>query len=210
MQRRGIRGVFVLLSVRCSWQRRLADADPRKKSNAPATGVLLSASTPTAGMNNCERCHESQVAVWLTSGHANQGTVGDLDSPGNPTVAQMTAGCTDCHDPNGDSGNLTADSTGNVPRPVVGCESCHGPGSIHVNAGGIGPISLLSNTAPGSWQSSTVPVSGQFNMCTSCHELLNSSGTGTATSVHDSGGTADPQGSQYSITGSHFAVRFPE
>ena len=48
------------------------------------------------------------------------------------------------------------------------------------------------------------PVSGQFIMCTSCHELLDSSGTRTNPSSGHL--TTTPTGTQYTITDTHFAT----
>jgi len=173
----------------------------------PATASVLSAATPTAGLNVCTGCHPSETTDWLTSMHANLDPAGNLYSAGVPTIGLVQAGgpvCTSCHDPNGDSNNLTAGYTGNVPRPLIGCESCHGPGSMHADAGGAGPISLLSNTVGTSF--GTVTVSGQFVMCTGCHELLNT-GTGAlnASPTHSTGAPS-PTGAQYIITDTHFAT----
>jgi hypothetical protein len=172
----------------------------------PATGVLLTASTPTAGLNICVNCHSRQTTDWLTSKHANL-ISGDLYSAGYPTLGlvQAGAGCSACHDPHGDSNKVVAGFTG-ATRPVVGCETCHGGGSLHANAGGTGPINLISNasgTVLGTGP--TVTVSGQFVMCTFCHDLLNTAGTGTATSAHGTGGTS-PVGNQNIITDTHFAT----
>jgi hypothetical protein len=161
-------------------------------------------------MATCATCHLTVIADWLTTKHANLNTPGDLYSVGSPTLGQIGT-CTNCHDPNGDSGSLTAGFTGagGILRPVIGCESCHGPGSLHASAGGTGPISLLSNTTGTvSWGTGTVAVSGQFVMCTSCHELLDSSGTGTAPAAHDPAGTdaTSASGDQYVITDTHFAT----
>jgi hypothetical protein len=54
----------------------------------------------------------------------------------------------------------------------------------------------------------TVQVSGQFVMCTACHELLDSSGTGTMAAAHDSSGAeaASASGTQLVITDTHFAT----
>jgi hypothetical protein len=171
-------------------------------SIGPATASVHSAATPTAGLSTCASCHPPQTTDWLTSKHANLDSAGNLYSAGSPTLG-MIGGCTkNCHDPNGDSNNLTAGYTGNVPRPVIGCETCHGPGSLHANAGGSGPISLLSNTTGTTLGS--VPVSGQFVMCTSCHELLNSAGTGT--NPNPAHLTTSPTGTPYIITDTHFAT----
>jgi hypothetical protein len=171
-------------------------------SIGPASASVLSAATPTAGLSTCASCHPSQTTDWLTSKHANLDPVGNLYSAGSPTLGIIGSCTKNCHDPNGDSNNLTAGYTGNVPRPVIGCEACHGPGSLHANAGGSGPISLLSSTTGTTLGS--VPVSGQFVMCTSCHELLNTAGTGTNPSpVHLA---TSPTGTPYIITDTHFAT----
>jgi formate-dependent nitrite reductase cytochrome c552 subunit len=182
-----------------------ACANSNKKSTLPASGSGQAAAV-VVGMNACNTCHSSVTAQWLTTLHANNPD-GNLNSPGNPTIAQIAVGsCASCHDPNGDSGNLTAGFTGNVARPVVGCEACHGPGSLHVSQGGTGPISLLGY-ATGTTLGPTV-VSGQYVLCTSCHALLDSSGTATAAATHDPSSAVTPTGSQYAITDTHFATAF--
>lgn len=174
-----------------------------KETLPPATGTVLSASTPTAGLNICAGCHAQETADWLTTKHANLNNPGDLSGAGTPTLGQIS-GCTQCHDPNRDSSKVAlVSSLGTRARPVVGCESCHGPGSLHAEKGGVGPISLLSNTTGKTIGS--VTVSGQFVMCTICHELLNSTATGTIAAIHDTGGTS-PTGNQYIITDTHFAT----
>ncbi len=175
----------------------------------PATGNVLSALTPTAGLSACAACHTRVTADWLTSKHANLDPAGDLYSAGVPTLGIVQAGpaCIKCHDPNGDSGNLSAGYTGatGVMRPVIGCETCHGPGSFHVSGGGEGPITRLANTTFGSPVTlGTVTVSAQFVTCTACHELLKSDGTIT-TATHAPAGTA-PTGMQYVITDTHYAT----
>jgi Cytochrome c554 and c-prime len=179
-----------------------ACADSNQKSTSPASAP----SQPVfVGMQVCTTCHADVTSEWLTSMHANLGSVGTLDSPGDPTMAQIGAGnCAACHDPLGDSARLVAGYTGNVPRPVIGCESCHGPGSIHASMGGTGLISLLANTTGTSL--GPVAVSGQFVMCTACHGLLNSSGTGTVVAAHDPASGVMPTGNQYVITDTHFAT----
>jgi hypothetical protein len=176
-------------------------------SIGPATASVLSAATPTAGLSVCTGCHPSQTTDWLTSKHANLDPAGNLYSAGVPTIGLVQAGglgCIRCHDSNGDSNNLTAGYTGNVPRPLIGCESCHGPGSLHADAGGAGPISLLSNTSGTTF--GAVTVSGQFVMCTGCHELLNiSTGALNASPTHSTGAPS-PTGPQYIITDTHFAT----
>ncbi len=192
-----------------------ACGNSNKKSTSPATTSVLSAATPTAGLNTCATCHTVVVADWITSRHANAAG-GDLNSTGNPTGAQIAAGnCATCHDPLGDSQRLTAGVTGNTPRPVVGCESCHGGGSLHAAAGGTGPIGFATKVAGVIGTTSTVQVSAQFNTCTSCHELLSPTdpaGTTPATAVHDAGGS-DPRvvstvttSNANSITNTHLAT----
>jgi hypothetical protein len=212
MQKR--RMVFLLLAA-LSAAALLTGCGSSEENLPPATGVVLSASTPTTGMATCSTCHAPVVADWLTSGHANLSTPGDLYSVGSPTLDQIIGTCTkNCHDPNGDSNSLIAGVTTGYTgaagmRPVIGCESCHGPGSLHANAGGVGPISLLSNTTGTvSWGTGTVAVSGQFVMCTSCHELLDSSGTATAPAAHDPAGAeaASASGNQFINTDTHFAT----
>jgi hypothetical protein len=189
----------------------LSGCGSSEETMAPATGVLLSASTPTAGVSACVNCHSTVTADWAATKHANLDPQGYLYSSGSPTLGEVQAGsgCADCHDPNGDSNNLTAGITGaaGIKRPVVGCETCHGPGSLHVNAGGAGPISLLTNTLDKTWGSAG-NVSGQFVMCTNCHQLLDTAGTGTVVAAHDVGGTdaAAASGTVYSITDTHFAT----
>ncbi len=202
-------GKILLLLTALALAAALVACGSEKETMPPATGTMLSASTPTAGLNVCIGCHAQETADWLTTKHANLDPAGNLYSYGVPTIGIVKAGgagCVACHDPNGDSNSLTAGHTGatGIKRPVIGCESCHGPGSLHVEKGGVGPISLLSGTLV-SGSIGTVQVSGQFRMCTSCHELLNTAGTGTIAAEHDTGGTS-PTGSQYTITDTHFAV----
>lgn len=203
------RMVFLLLAVLSAAALLTGCGSSSTEPYTPATGVVLSASTPTTGMATCAMCHTTVIADWLTSKHANLSTPGDLYSVGSPTIGQIGT-CTNCHDPNGDSFSLTAGYTGatGIMRPVIGCETCHGPGSLHANAGGTGPISLLSGTwtGPVSWGTGT--VSGQFKMCTSCHQLLDTAGTTTATAAHDPAGTdaASASGNQHVITDTHFAT----
>jgi hypothetical protein len=201
------RMVFVFLAVLVSAALLGGCGKSDSGSIGPATASVLSAATPTAGLNTCAGCHTSTTTDWLTSKHANLDPTSDVFSSGVPTLG-LIGGCTkNCHDPNGDSNNLTAGYTGNVPRPVIGCEACHGPGSLHADAGGTGPISLLSSTS-GTTLGGAVPVSGQFVMCTYCHELLNTAGTGTVIAAHDTGGAeaASANGNQFIITDTHFAT----
>ncbi len=178
-----------------------ACGNSNKKSTSPATAPGPSA---LKGMNVCITCHTAIVADWITSKHANADG-GDLSSKGSPTTGQLAAGdCARCHDPLGDSQRLTAGLTGiaGTTRPVVGCESCHGFGSLHADSGGSGAISRLSNTT-GRTIGST-PVSGQFVMCTYCHELLDSAGTATV-ATHDPTSSVTPTGTQFTITDTHLA-----
>ncbi len=179
-----------------------ACGNSNKKSTSPASAP---GQAVTTGMNTCVTCHAAIVTDWMTSRHANTEGV-DLNTQGIPTNAQISSGnCAACHDPLGDSQSLTQNVTGNVSRPVIGCESCHGPGSLHTEAGGTGPISLLSGTFVSALVG-TVPVSGQFVMCTNCHGLLDSSGTTTVTTTHDPLSGVTPTGNQYTITDTHFAT----
>lgn len=177
-----------------------------KKTTSPATAQNLASAT-AVGLNACTTCHTAVTADWLASRHANLDPVG-LDSPGNPTLDQISGCSVNCHDPGGDSGRLVAGYTGNVRRPVVGCEACHGPGNLHAQGGGTGPIGFAATDAGaiGSTQ-----ASAQFRTCTRCHELLDTAGTGPATATHDAGGS-DPRvvaagisANKNSITDTHFA-----
>jgi hypothetical protein len=180
-----------------------ACGDAKKKSTSPAP--LDSGQTGTVvGISTCATCHTVVGTEWLASSHANLGPGGALDSPGSPTLAQISGCAVNCHDPNADSGRITAAGyLGSVARPVVGCEACHGGGSLHAEAGGTGPIGFASNPAG---MVGPTQVSAQFNTCTSCHGLLNSSGTGTAVTTHDPANSVLPTGTQYVITDTHFAV----
>lgn len=196
--------VFLPLALCAAVTLFAACGDTTKKSTAPASTSGQAA--VTVGMSACTTCHTVVTADWLTSKHANLDPGGALDSPGIPTSAQVAAGaCASCHDPLGDSNNLTAGYTGaaGVKRPVIGCEACHGPGSVHADAGGSGAISLLSGTYVSTSIGSTT-VSGQFAMCTNCHELLDS--TGTMTNPDPAHSSTPPTGSQYTITDTHFAT----
>ncbi len=209
-QRRTHRVLFVFLATLAFAALLDGCGGSSKETMDPATGAVLSASTPTVGMSVCVNCHDKQAAAWLTSKHANLDPAGNLYSYGVPTVGIVQTGgaaCIGCHDPNGDSNNLTFGYTGNNPRPVIGCESCHGPGSLHASAGGAGPISLVSNTT-GTVISGATPtvLSGQFVMCTSCHQLLNMATGDVKSSPTHSTGTPAPIGPQYVITDTHFAT----
>ncbi len=172
----------------------------------PARGQILSAATPTAGVSTCAACHYQQTANWLASRHANLDPAGNLYSVGTPTIGQVSAAsCKSCHDPLGDSNNLSAGNVGNVVRPVVGCESCHGPGSLHANAGGAGPILLNARVNGTVITGATLTLSGQFVMCTSCHELLDMTTGAIKSGPTHSTGLPVPTGSQYVITDSHLA-----
>ena len=209
------RMVFIFLPVLISVALLAGCGKSDSGSIGPATASILSAATPTLGLNTCTTCHTAQTTDWLTSKHAN--AANGLDSAGTPTVGQIYSSYTEtsdtpvtapvnwknCHDPNGDSHKVPmAIYIGTANRPVVGCESCHGGGSLH---SGSGPISLLSSmTGTVLTSGPTLTLSGQFVMCTSCHELLDSSGTGTNPSpVHF---TIPPTGTPYLITDTHFAT----
>lgn len=198
MERKTNRTVFALLAALLSAALLGGCGSSTNEGVLPASGNTGAATT--VGINNCTTCHTVQTADWLTTKHAN--AVNGPYSAGSPSLGgnYNVALCGQCHDPNGDSANIIAAGyIGSVPRPIVGCEACHGGGSLH---NGSGPISLLSNTM--GTVLGTVAVSGQFVMCTNCHELLDSSGTTTNPSpAHLS---TPPTGSQYFITDSHFAV----
>ena len=191
--------VFLVLILAVSLQG--ACGDPNEKSTSPA---VAPGQAVTAQISACTTCHRTVINDWLTSKHANLDPTSDLSSAGVPTLGLISTCTKNCHDPNGDSAYLTVAITGNVPRPVIGCEACHGPGSLHANNGGSGPISLLSDTAGSTLGS--LSVSGQFVMCTNCHELLNSSGTGTVVATHDPASTVPPFGANVIITDTHFAT----
>ena len=187
----------VLLSVAL-----LGGCGSSTNDGVPASGAATSATT--VGINVCTGCHLPTTADWLTSKHANAAG-GDLNSTGSPTSGgnYTVPACGRCHDPNGDSARLTAGYTGNFPRPVVGCEACHGGGSLHYGAG---PISLLSGTydPTAMYTIGAATVSGQFLMCTNCHELLDTAGTGTNPAPAHS--ATPPVGPLNYITDTHFAT----
>jgi hypothetical protein len=196
-------GVFVFLMLFAAVALLGACGNSNKKSTSPAGAVSLNAAT-TVGINVCTTCHSVVTTDWLTSKHSN--AVDGISSAGSPTLGgNYTPGsCGPCHDPNGDSANIIAAGyIGSVARPVVGCEACHGPGSLHANAGGAGAISLLSGTYT-STSIGSAAVSGQFVMCTNCHELLDS--TGTTTNPSPAHLTTTPTGTKYTITDTHFAT----
>ena len=178
-----------------------ACGNPSEKSTFPAAPA---GSAVIAQISACTTCHRSVINDWLMNKHANLQPTGDLFSTGVPTLGLISTCTKNCHDPNGDSSFLTSGVTGNVPRPVIGCEACHGPGSLHAAGGAYAPISLQSNTAGTTLGS--LAVSGQFVMCTNCHELLNSSGTGTVVATHDPTSAVTPTGPQFVITNTHFAT----
>jgi len=200
------RGVFVFLALFAAVTLLGACGNSNKKSTSPAGAVSLNAAT-AVGINVCTTCHTVATTDWLTTKHAN--AVDGTNSAGSPTLGgnYIPGSCGQCHDPNGDSAYIIAAGyIGSVARPVVGCEACHGPGSLHANSGGAGAISLLSGTYASTSIGSTT-VSGQFIMCTNCHELLDSSGTATVTSpVHGLASVVTPTGTQYTITDTHFAT----
>ena len=196
-------GAFVFLMLFAAVALLGACGNSNKKSTSPAGAVSLNAAT-TVGINVCTTCHSVVTTDWLTSKHAN--AVDGISSAGSPTLGgNYTPGsCGKCHDPNGDSVSIiAAGNIGSVARPVVGCEACHGPGSLHANAGGAGAISLLSGTYI-STSIGSAAVSGQFVMCTNCHELLDS--TGTTTNPSPAHLTTMPTGTKYTITDTHFAT----
>jgi Cytochrome c554 and c-prime len=172
---------------------------------------VVTVGTPTVGLKTCTSCHTSQTSDWMLTKHANVEPLGNLYSAGSPTLGQISTCTKNCHDSNGDgAGNsFTANYTGNVARPVVGCESCHGGGSLHVAAGGAGPIGVAAYPAGViSGTTSSVQVSAQFATCTSCHELLDPNdplSSPTQTPVHSAASGTDPTGTQYTITDTHFA-----
>ena len=96
-----------------------ACGNSNKKSTSPASAP---GPAVAVGMSTCITCHAPITADWLTSKHANLSPGSTLDSPGNPTLGQISTCTKNCHDPNGDSNNLTPGYTGNVQRPVIGCE----------------------------------------------------------------------------------------
>jgi hypothetical protein len=197
------RGVFVFLALFAAVILLGACGNSDKKSTAPAAAASINAAT-AVGINVCTTCHTVATTDWLTSQHANAAE--GINSAGSPTLGgNYTSGsCGQCHDPNGDSANIIAAGyIGSVPRPVVGCEACHGPGSLHANAGGAGAISLLSGTYTSASIGSTM-VSGQFIMCTNCHEILDS--TGTTTNPNPAHLTTTPTGTRFFITDTHFAT----
>jgi hypothetical protein len=157
-------------------------ADDPSGGTTVTVGSVVTAGTPTAGLSTCTSCHASQTAQWEGTKHAN------LDSSPSYTT---TASCAGCHDRTGDSQQLAP------VRMVVACEACHSGGQMHASAGGAGPIgfSTLTSSVLGS-----VSASAQFMTCTACHELLNSSGTGTSAPLtpvwHNAG---------MRITDTHFA-----
>ncbi len=190
----------VLLAVLVAMTVLGACGNPNKKSTSPATAPGLSSAT-AVGLDRCTACHATQTADWLTTKHANLDPDGTLDSTGNPTLTEITGCTTRCHDPLRDSGRLVAGYTGNVARPVIGCESCHGGGSLHMDGGG-GTGNMGFAALPAGKVGPTA-VSAQFNTCTSCHQLLDSAGTGVATAEH---ATTAPTGAANVITDTHFAT----
>lgn len=179
---------------------------PTGKTATTVNGVVT-VGTPTAGLKSCTSCHQVTTADWMLTKHANVEPAGNLSSAGSPTLGQISTCTKNCHDANGDSGQLTANYTGNTPRPVVGCESCHSGGSLHIAAGGVGPISSATATAMVIGTTSTLQVSAQFRTCTGCHELLDPTdpaGTVATASTHSTAVT--PTGSAYTITDTHFAT----
>jgi hypothetical protein len=196
-------GVFVFLALFAAVILLGACGDSNKKSTSPAEAVSINAVT-AVGINVCTTCHTVATTDWFTSKHANASD--GINSAGSPMLGgNYTPGsCGQCHDPNGDSASIIAAGyIGSVPRPVVGCEACHGPGSLHANSGGAGAISLLSGTYTSTSIGSTM-VSGQFIMCTNCHEILDSSGT--TTNPNPAHLTTTPTGTRFFITDTHFAT----
>ena len=217
MNRKKSRTVSVLLIVLLSAALLGGCGSSSNEGVPPASGVLAGATT--VGINVCTSCHTVQTADWLTGKHANAAG-GDLNSAGSPTIGQIYSSytatsdipvtvpitCKNCHDPNGDSHKVPlASYIGTANRPVVGCEACHGGGSLHY---GSGPISLLSNTTGTVLVSSaTVTLSGQFVMCTNCHELVDMlNSDGTVTNPNPAHFATPPIGPQNYITDTHFAT----
>lgn len=139
-------------------------------SSSKGGGSVATVETATiVGVDVCINCHSIQGSEWIASRHAN--------SDSSPTYADTSDPiCLTCHDPLGDGQRVGAFLPGTNPRPTNGCESCHGTGSLHR---GLGPIAStrLAGNAGGS---------GQFNTCTSCHQLPDAVGN-QATPFH--GGT---------------------
>jgi len=176
------RMVFPLLAVLSAAALLTGCGSSTKETMPPATGVVLSASTPTVGLATCTTCHTKQTDDWMNTRHAN------LNS--SPSYTSATSSCQACHDQLKDSGQLSP------PRYVIGCESCHGGGQLHAETGGSGPILRLASTLSTATLG-TVTVSPQFQTCTRCHQLLNSSGTVT-TPQHSTDAAR-------TITDTHFA-----
>jgi hypothetical protein len=177
-------------------------------ATAITTPGVVTAGTPTAGLNTCASCHPGQTADWMLTKHANVEPLGNLYSAGSPTLGQITSCAPKCHDSTGDgAGNLfTPGVTGNVARPVVGCESCHSGGQMHADGGGSGPIGFATTTAMVIGTTSSLQVSAQFRTCTGCHELLDPNdpaGSVAATATHL---TVAPTGTAFIITDTHFAT----
>ncbi len=202
---RTVPGVFGVLAVLLSAALLGGCGSSTNQQVPPASGAATGGAATLVGINNCTTCHTMQTADWLTTRHANAES--GLSSAGSPSLggSYTPAACGQCHDPDTDSSRIIASGViGSVARPIIGCEACHGGGSLH---NGSGPISLLSGTYnPGvsTYGTGTVMVSGQFQMCTNCHELLDS--TGTTTVASPAHATIAPTGPSYYITDTHFAT----
>ena len=169
----------------------LAGCGSANKESAGTAGAGTTVAAATVGIDICAQCHAANIEAWMKSRHGNTDPL-DGESSGSPnsigSPSNFSATCSRCHDPLQDSANLTPGLTGNFPRMVIGCESCHGGGSLHY---GMGPIGLASI------ESSTMG-SAQFNTCTVCHMLLDSTGTTTHPSPQHSSDAEEV------ITDTHF------
>src|SRR5262249_54901270 len=82
-------------------------------------------SQTVAGSASCQKCHETEFAIWSNSGHAH-GWKSLVDKG-----AQVDPSCQVCHTTNyGAPGGFTSVAT-SAGRVDIGCENCHGPSAAH-------------------------------------------------------------------------------
>ncbi|MBT8477932.1 MAG: hypothetical protein KJO06_03375 [Gemmatimonadetes bacterium] len=136
----------------------------------PVTGESLSL---------CQKCHDTQIDEWKTSGHANVAG-GDIDAFNEEHYTGRSS-CDGCHTSEGyirdnDPALLTYDF--DAEQSFIGCPTCHDP---HVGETGGGNESQLRNVSsvelsytfpwePGDEEAATIEGYGPGQTCVQCHK----------------------------------------